>query len=181
MSEAEEEEVDAEEEEAEEPDAPDAPDGQPEIEPDEQADLDGLDLDGADLDPDPAPEADGDSGEVESAEGMPGTSADAEADPAGAGQWGDMYVSLLSQTTTAIIEEHGDGTEVGEDHFRQVDLDQHFNRTMEKFAGGSDMEPERALVIGTLIGVGGPVALHTDLLQEAFDAPDLRGAVGGDA
>lgn len=177
MSEAE---AEAEAEEAE-PEAPEPPDGQPEITADEQADLDGLDLDGADLDPDPdagGGDGDGDGGD---GDGTGMTDPGEGAADAGAGAWGDMYVSVLSQTTTAIIDEHGDGSEIGEAHFRQIDLDQHFNETMEKFAGGSDMEPERALVVGTLIGVGGPVALHTDLLTEAFDGADVGGVVGGDS
>ena len=83
------------------------------------------------------------------------------------GEWGDMYVALLTSTTNSVIEKHGDdGAAVDEDHFRSIDLDRHFSRTMEKYAGDSEMPPEQALVVGTLIAVGGPVALHTDLLSE---------------
>jgi len=138
-------------------------DGQPDLSESETADLGGLDLDADDLAPDDD-EDDGDESEgTESAEPA------SQPEPMGAGgngQWGEMYVSLLTQTTNTIIDKHGDGDQIDEDHFRTVDLDHHFDRVMEKYSGGSEMPPEQALVVGTLIAVGGPIAVHTDLPQQ---------------
>ena len=145
-------------------DAPEAPEGQPGIDEDQSADLDGLEIDADDLEP----EADDDQeDDVDDAGDESETS---DVDGLGvveSGEWGDMYVALLTSTTNSVIEKHGDdGAEVDEEHFRSIDLDRHFSKTMEKYAGGSEMPPEQALVVGTLIAVGGPVALHTDLLSD---------------
>ena len=150
------------------PETPEAPDGQPEIKEDERADLDGIDVDPDDLDP--APEDGGDGGDEDGSadtdtEGSPEPDSDA---PGATGEWGDMYVETLAATTSAIIDEHGDGHDVDAGHFRQISLDQHFSDLMQKFGDGAEMEPEKAVIVGTAIGVAGPVALHTDLLSEAF-------------
>jgi esterase/lipase len=77
-----------------------------------------------------------------------------------------MYVSICQQATNSIIDEHGDGHTVDEEHFTAIDLDEHFNAVMAKYAQDSEMEPEQALVVGTAFAVGGPIALHTDLLSD---------------
>jgi len=136
-----------------------APDGQPAVEDDQRADLSGLDVDTDDLDPN-ASEGEGAEEEAEGAEKGENTLG------AETGEWGDMYVAVCTQATNGILEKHGDGHTIDESHFRSVNLDDHFSACMDKYAGGSDMEPEQALVVGTLLAVGGPVALHTDLLQQ---------------
>jgi len=149
-----------------EPEPEPADDGQPDLSESETADLDGLDLDPDDLDP-----ADGeDDSDGEPADDSGSESSDSEGEatasqpePVSGGDWGEMYVSVLTQTTNSIIEKHGDGETVDEDHFRTVDLDQHFDRVMQKYSGSSEMPPEQALVVGTLVAVAGPVAVHTDL------------------
>lgn len=165
--------------ESEEHSEPDG-DGLPEIESDQQANLDGLDLSGADLDPNDSDDGEGAESDGEDAEDKTGGSAGRSRSTSPTGEYGEMYVAALTSTTNAIVEKHGDGHSVDEDHFRALDLDVHFNDVMAKYAGGSDMPPERALVIGTLIAVGGPVALHTDLLSDA--ASQVRAqADGGEA
>lgn len=155
-------------------DTGDDADDQPEIEPDEQAEFsipDGMDSTtvedeaGADVDDSDTEEADdetGDDAQMAAEELAPET-----------GEWGEMYVSLCQTSTNAVIQKHGDGHEVPKAHFEDVDLGEHFNDTMEKLKGDSNMPPEQALVVGTALAVGGPVALHTDLLDDAFG--DLLG------
>ena len=144
-------------------DAPEAPEGQPGIGEDRSADLDGIEIDADDLEP----EADDDQEDDVDVGAEPETSDVDDLGVVESGEWGDMYVALLTSTTNSVIEKHGDdGAEVDEEHFRSIDLDRHFSKTMEKYAGGSEMPPEQALVVGTLIAVGGPVALHTDLLSD---------------
>jgi len=136
-------------------------DGQPELDGEQKADLDGLNLDGDALDPD---DDEGDRGDsVPSADGITGDSSDPVP---GGGEWGDMYISLCQQATNQIIEKHGDGHTVEENHFRSIDLDEHFNAVVSKYSESSEMEPEQALVVGTAMAVGGPVVLHTDLLAD---------------
>jgi len=154
---------------APEPEETDLEDDQPEIEPDETADVEGLDLDDAELDPDP----ESDSSDESEDSGETGTTDSDEGDEADdleerGGRWGDMYVKTLTRTTNRVIEKHGDedSQKIDEEHFTEIDLDRHFNETMEKFSGTSEMEPEQALVIGSLVGVAGPIALETDLLSE---------------
>jgi hypothetical protein len=156
----------------EQPDEPDdgpegEPDGVPEVPEDQQADLSGLDLDGDPLEDEDTDESDGaeesETGDESESSGM--------ADPSSGGdlsrgEWGEMYVSMCTQATNGIIEKHGDGHEVSEDHFRSIDLDEHFNAVLEKYSRDSEMEPEQALVIGTMVAVGGPVALHTDIVSD---------------
>lgn len=140
-------------------DTPEAPEGQPSISPDQMADL-GDSIDADDLDPDDGDDDDDGDG------GDDGDDVDEQGVVDG-GEWGDMYVALLKSSTNSIIEKHGDESEtVDEHHFREIGLDKHFSATMEKYSGTSDMPPEQALVVGSLIAVAGPVALHTDLLSE---------------
>ena len=147
---------------AEEPDTepegePEATDEQPDVD-DGAADLDGLDVDTSEMDPNAEEEADDTDAE-------PADDGGASVDPS-RGEWGDMYVALCTQSTNAILEKHGDGHTIDEDHFRSIDLDDHFNAVLEKYASDSQMEPEQALVVGTAVAVGGPIALHTDLLAD---------------
>jgi len=143
-------------------DQPDASeDGQPELEGEQKADLDGLSLDGDALDPDGK---EGDRGDSVSA--PDGIMEDSSGPVPGGGEWGDMYVSLCQQATNQIIEKHGDGHTVEENHFRSIDLDDHFNAVVSKYSESSEMEPEQALVVGTAMAVGGPVMLHTNLLAD---------------
>ncbi|WP_436924967.1 hypothetical protein [Halosimplex amylolyticum] len=140
-------------------------DDAPDISDEETADLSGLDLDGADLDPDPDDEPDADERDEPDAD----TSQSTETlSGGGGGRWGEMYVSVLTQTTNRVIEKHGDedSEKVDREHFEEVDLDRHFNETMEKFKGSAEMEPEQALVIGSIVGVAGPICLETNLLSE---------------
>jgi hypothetical protein len=133
--------------------------GQPEIDEESRADLDGLDVDTSDLEPSEGEDGKEAGDGADAGEGDPGMAG-------GAGEWGDMYVQLCKQATNGIIEKHGGDHEVDEAHFRAVDLDDHFNRCLEKYTGGSDMPPEQALLVGTAMAVGGPVALHTDIPAE---------------
>jgi hypothetical protein len=166
--------------ETEEHSVQEADDGLPDIDSDQQADLDGLDLSGADLDLNDSDDGEGADSDRDDAEGDTSDSASRSRSTSPTGEYGEMYVAALTSTTNAIVEMHGDGHSVDEDHFRALDLDGHFNDVMAKYAGGSDMPPERALVIGTLVAVGGPVALHTDLLTDA--ASQVRAqADGGEA
>jgi hypothetical protein len=151
--------------------------GLPEIKSDQQADLDGLDLSGADLDPNESDDGEGADGAGDAAEGNTGGNTGRSRSTSSTGEYGEMYVAALTSTTNAIVEKHGDGHSVDEDHFRALDLDEHFNDVMAKYAGGSDLPPERALVIGTVIAVGSPVALHTDLLTDA--AAEVRSQADG--
>jgi len=153
--------------------------GLPDIESDQQANLDGLDLSDADLDPndsDDGEDADGD-GEDAGDDGGGSTGRSRSSSPTG--EYGEMYVAALCSTTNTIVEKHGDGHTVDEDHFRALELDEHFNAVMEKYAGGAEMPPEKALVVGTLIAVGGPVALHTDLLSDAAAQVRAQADEGG--
>lgn len=153
----------------------DEPEGVPEVSEDQQADLSGLDLDGDPLDDgDDSDESDG----AEDSETGAESDSSGMADPSSGGdlsrgEWGEMYVSMCTQATNGIIEKHGDGHEVSEDHFRSIDLDEHFNAVLEKYSRDSEMEPEQALVIGTAVSVFGPVALHTDLVSEIAGEFDL--------
>lgn len=150
------------------------PEGVPEVADEQKADLSGLDLDGDPLDDEDTDESDGDeeaeTGDESEPSGMtePDTGGDLSR-----GEWGEMYVSMCTQATNGIIEKHGDGHEVSEDHFRSIDLDEHFNAVLEKYSRDSQMEPEQALVVGTLVAVGGPVALHTDLVSDLAGEFDL--------
>jgi hypothetical protein len=134
----------------------------PDITEEETADASGLDPEALD----PNTGDDEDDGEEDSDDGDD-TADEGDGDvldmDGSHGEWGDMYVSLCTQTTNAVIDKHGDGHEVTEAHFRQVDLDKHFNACMEKYTGRSDAPPEQALLVGTMLAIGGPVALHTDI------------------
>jgi hypothetical protein len=174
-------------EEPEEPDADPTPDGEetdsddemPEITEEETASTDGLDLSDADLDPDPDGGSDGSASSSSSGSDSTSTtstdSGDSEdSDGNVGGKWGEMYVSVLTQSTNRVIEKHGDeeSETVDRDHFEEVELGRHFNETMQKFSGSDEMEPEEALVIGTVVGVAGPIALETDLLSQLKEEID---------
>jgi hypothetical protein len=157
-------------------DAPEEePEGVPEVADDQKADLSGLDLDGDPLDDeDDSDESDGDEeAETEAESEASGMSDPSTGGDLSRGEWGEMYVSMCAQATNGIIEKHGDGHEVSEDHFRSIDLDEHFNAVLEKYSRSSEMEPEQALVVGTVVAVGGPVALHTDVISDLAGEFDL--------
>jgi hypothetical protein len=153
------------------PDAGNAPAGEeekPSVSEEQTADLDGLDLDGDELDPATDDDAEGTDGDAEDADADDNDSpAPSDGFDPDAGEWGEMYVSVCKQATNSIIEKHGeDDYTVDESHFTAIELDKHFNEVMKKYGSGSEMEPERALVVGTTVAIAGPVALHTDLLSD---------------
>lgn len=155
-----------------EPEQEPEPEADTEAEPEEQesedtreqsdgaADVDSLDLDGDALDPA------NDGSEDDTDDDSDGSEDDGDGSGLSSGEWGDMYVAMCTQTTNGIIQKHGDGHEVSEAHFRDIRLDEHFNDVMEKYADSSEMSPEKALIVGTAMAVGGPVALHTDLVSD---------------
>jgi hypothetical protein len=83
---------------------------------------------------------------------------------------GKLYVDVVQSTTNQIIRSKGgpDAEEVDRGHFEALGLDQHFDRTMQKALGGDDVPPEKALIITTLLAIGGPIASETDVLADAF-------------
>lgn len=163
-------------------------DGQPDLSDEERAEPP---ADLGDVDPEEveaqagagAGESDGDDSEGDTSDDSPdadsggesgGESTAMEPSSSSAGEWGEMYVTLVHQTTNSIIEKHGDGHEVDKDHFtEEVPLDEYFNETLREMGHGTDMPPQQALVIGTAMAVGAPVVAHTDLLDEMLDGGEL--------
>jgi hypothetical protein len=147
---------------------------QPDIDPDEQASVpEGLD----DIDPEEAEEAAG-ADDQEDVEDHEETDAEGDiADPNGSGgtatdpsplKAGNLYVSVVRSVANAQIEKFGDeeAEELGDDHFEQYDLAQHFNETMDYMGVGSDMEPHEALLMATVLSVGDGLVSETDVLDK---------------
>lgn len=175
-------------EEIEEEAEPETTEGQPSVADEEQADLSGI----GDVDPEEIEDsagageqddqADTESEESNSADASPSESDTEMAPEASAGEWGEMYVSVCQTATNAIIKKHGDGEEVEKDHFTDtVPLDEYFNMTMQEMVGDSEMPPQQALVVGTMLAVGGPVAMHTDLMEQMAGNIDADAFGGGAA
>jgi hypothetical protein len=158
---------------AEGDDQPESEGEQPDLDPDEQAVVpDDIKIDPDDVEADAGAndDADGDEGDDagDESDADPGMSPDTSA-----GEWGEMYVSVVQTATNTIIEKHGDGHTVSEDHFtEQVPLDRYFNETLAEMGTDPDMPPQQALVVGTALAVGGPVVAHTDLLEQIADQFD---------
>lgn len=145
-------------------------DDQPAITEEEQADVDLADL--AD-DVEAATRPDAGEDDQEDVDDTGDDQGDALPAPEGgpAGQWGDMYVGLCTTVTNSIIEEYGgeNAERVDKDHFREVDLDYHFNETLQEMGRDTDLPPQQALLVGTMLAVGGPVVMQTDLLAELLE------------
>jgi hypothetical protein len=147
---------------------------QPDIEGDEQAEIpDGL----ADIDPDEVEEAAGASSEEsddqeETDEGEGNIADPGESSSMSTGsspvQAGNLYVSVVKSVTNAQIEKYGgpDAQELGDDHFEQYDLANHFDATMDELGVGSDMEPHEALLLATVLSVGDGLVTETDVLDQ---------------
>lgn len=146
---------------------------QPEITEEETADVDLADL-ADDVEEATRPDVDDDQDDVDDqdddvgddqGDGLPAP------DTGTSGQWGDMYVGLCTTVTNSIIDEYGDegAEQVDEDHFREVDLDHYFNETLSEMGKSSDMPPQQALIVGTMLAVGGPVVMQTDLIGELLE------------
>ena len=147
--------------------------GQPDIENDEQAEIpDGLE----DIDPDEVEEAAGasseesndqedsneDHGEIAEPEESSSTTSSSLV------QAGNLYVSVVKSVTNAQIEKYGgpDAQELGDDHFKQYDLANHFDATMDELGVGSDMEPHEALLLATVLSVGDGLVTEADVLDQ---------------
>lgn len=148
-------------------------DDQPDIEADEQADVpDGL----ADIDPEEIEkEAGASSDDTDQEESETGTESDI-ADPSSSTgtvensplKAGNLYVSVVKSVTNAQIEKFGDedAEELGDDHFEQYDLADHFDATMDYMGVGSDMEPHEALLMATVLSMGDGLVSETDVLDQ---------------
>lgn len=147
---------------------------QPDIDPDEQADVpEGL----VDIDPAEVEETAGASADEDDADDQPNddeeTDADAMGDPGGSSpaQSGELYVSAVQSLTNANIRKLGDeeSGEVDREHFEKYDLADHFNETMDSLGVGSDLEPHEALLLATVLSVSDGLVQETDALDQMLD------------
>jgi hypothetical protein len=88
--------------------------------------------------------------------------------------WGDMYVSSVTTSLNAVIEERGkDGAEpIDEQMARDLHLDEAFDEWMAQRAR-SEMEPGQEVLLGTLILASSTLATKTDIVGEI--AADIGG------
>ncbi|WP_439028427.1 hypothetical protein [Haloarchaeobius sp. DT45] len=142
-----------------------AEEDQPEMEPDEMADVD---LDAL------ANQVEADAGADATASEEPDTTEDSPpAKRSDSGDsWGDMYVGTLVGVSNALIDEYGieDADHVDEARARELHLDEYFDDWMAS-RGKSDMPPEQALLLSTAmfmaVVVGTKTELPSKLLEEA--------------
>ncbi|MCT9095271.1 hypothetical protein [Haloarchaeobius sp. HME9146] len=138
---------------------------QPEMEPDEMADVD---LDAL------ADEVEADAGATADEDDQPETTPEpAEPTTSDSGDsWGDMYVGTLTGISNALIDEYGteDAEHVDEQRARDLHLDEYFDEWMAS-RGKSDMPPEQALILSSAmfmaVVVGTKTELPSKLLEEA--------------
>lgn len=81
---------------------------------------------------------------------------------------GEMYVTVVQSVTNAQIRKHG-GSELERNHFDQYDLSTHFDRVMDEMGIGSDMAPQEALLLSTMLCVGDGLVNETDVLDKQMD------------
>lgn len=141
----------------------------------EQPDAD--DLPTPDLSDAPDPEeveadvgADADDGEEEKSDGDDTSTPDVEGDTIG-----DLYCKMLVRATNAIIEEHGDpdAEPVEVESARQLDIDRHMDRLMDKHGMGRDLPPEQAVFLSSAMFVGSNVIAKTDAASQLAAGMEL--------
>ncbi|GAA0276898.1 hypothetical protein [Halobacterium noricense] len=143
---------------------------QPDIDPDEQADMDGLaDLAeqveeeaGADVDDDQEDtDADNEGAEEEaSAPAAPGGSTT---------NWGDLYVGTVTTGLNAVIDEYGhdDADHISEDLARDLHLDEYVDDWMAE-QGKAEMDPAQGMLIATVALAMTVLVSRTDLPSKAL-------------
>lgn len=96
--------------------------------------------------------------------------------PGSGASLGEAYATFLQSVTPALIEAIDDDAEANldDDHFREASLGgqtlpEHFDALAEKRGFGSDLSPEQAVVILTLVAVGEPMLDQTDAVSQAID------------
>ena len=149
---------------ATEPATEEGDDEQPEIAAEEQASIPS-DIDAEAIEDDTAEEAEEDDGPEDSSEEPASMEPESAASPV---QAGELYVTLVHQTTNAAIRAKGneDSEEVDRDHFEDFDLAHYFDLTMEEMGVGSDLDPHEALVVATAMSMGQPILEETDVMDE---------------
>jgi len=153
---------------AEEPATDEGDDEQPEIAAEEQASIPS-NIDAEAIEDDTAEEAkepdDSEDVEDDSSEEPASMEPETAASPV---QAGELYVTLVHQTTNAAIRAKGneESEEVDRDHFEDFDLAHYFDLTMEEMGVGSDLDPHEALVVATAMSMGQPILEETDVMDE---------------
>jgi len=142
---------------------------QPDIAPDEQADMGELaDLAeqveeeaGADTDDE---DEDDDSDDEEAA------SAPAAPTGGGAADWGDLYVGTVTTGLNAVIEEYGhdDAEKIDESLARDLHLDEYVNDWMAE-QGKAEMDPAQGMVVATAALCLTVLVSRTDLPSKAMN------------
>ncbi|MCD2202753.1 hypothetical protein [Halobacterium sp. KA-6] len=143
---------------------------QPDIDPDEQADMGGLaDLAeqveeeaGADVDDDQE-DSNTDDAATEDEAGTP-------AAPGGSTtNWGDLYVGTVTTGLNAVIDEYGhdDADHISEDLARDLHLDEYVDDWMAE-QGKAEMDPAQGMLIATAALAMTVLVSRTDLPSKAL-------------
>jgi len=144
-----------------------APDEQPPIEEGEMADLD------LGVDPEEVEEQAGAGGDdtdgQDAPDDEPVSMSDAEAGGS-SGSYGEMYVTGLATTATAIKKEKGSGGTADKELAYEIGLDEHFDEWLRQQGLGEDMPPGQAVMIGTLMYLFAECATDEELLGNAMEA-----------
>jgi len=137
--------------------------------PDDQPDADALPSpDGL---PDPDPEDDADEGKDGAEQADERDDDSTPSTPSGEDTMGDLYARMLVNLTNGIIQQHGhtDADEVTVEAAKQAKVDHHFDRLMDEMGMGRDLPPGQAVMLSSAMFVGGSLAAHTDLPQQAMN------------
>ena len=144
---------------------------QPDIDPDEQADMGDLaDLAdqveeeaGADVDDDQDDEETEDADASESSAPTPATAT-------GTTDWGDLYVGTVTTGLNAVIDEYGDedADHIDESLARDLHLDEYVNDWMAE-QGKAEMDPAQGMLIATAALCMTVLVSRTDLPSRALN------------
>ena len=139
---------------------------QPDIAPDEQADMGDL----ADLAEQVEEEAgaDVDDEDEDDSTAEEPTSAPAAPSEGSAADWGDLYVGTVTTGLNAVIEEYGDddASKIDESLARDLHLDEYVNDWMAE-QGKSEMDPAQGMLVATAALCVTVLVSRTDLPNKA--------------
>ncbi len=161
--------VEGEEEQREAAETEESDDGeeQPDIAPDEQADMGELAEIAEQVEEEAGADVD-DEDEDDDSDGEEAASAPAAPTEAGAADWGDLYVGTVTTGLNAVIEEYGhdDAEQIDESLARDLHLDEYVNDWMAE-QGKAEMDPAQGMLVATAALCVTVLVSRTDLPNKA--------------
>lgn len=98
--------------------------------------------------------------------------------------WGDLYVETLATLLVAVVEQYEERADITVEEVTElaqsglIDISTQVDKLAAEMGGATELPPEYALIVGTVLLVVAVLVKETDVAQEALDG-GLSGVLDG--